>query len=166
MEAAPYLITTHGLTDEQFALIGKTVMNWSVFEACLGAALGRLYGLNSKEASTELVHAIDMRKKIDLLRKISKRPPHEGSQLPFKEVIECYNLWSDDRNMLAHGFFISRRGAAPFLSSSKRLSDDMGHDLERMHLRSIHIGDAMTRLLFALDGQELYAGRPSPQRPE
>lgn len=72
----------------------------------LGVILAELYGVHDYESASELIHAIDLRKKFDLLMRLNKRG-RVPKKLEFLvgELRYANENYRPSRNLVAHGMW-------------------------------------------------------------
>jgi hypothetical protein len=92
------------ITPEQGRKIALVSTNWAMVDNELGSLLEKLAGIQDSATGAELVHAIDLRKKIEILdrRRKGGRVPVGCAPL-IQELVWCGSNFYADRNMLAHG---------------------------------------------------------------
>ncbi|HEY1606668.1 MAG TPA: hypothetical protein VGF77_13830 [Allosphingosinicella sp.] len=122
-------LLSYNLTPEQFEAIASVGLDWAHADMLLGSALAKLAGITSPGDASDLIYAIDLKKKIDLIHARHKRGevPVPAADL-VSELVHVGERYRPDRNMLAHGIVLYENDGSPsmFWSQSKMKGLDIG----------------------------------------
>lgn len=93
--------------DDIAQLLSSIMLNWSMVDNFSGAILADLYGIQNNEDASELVHAIDLRKKLDFIEKARKRGKIESNLYPACDALKFANAnFRKNRNIVAHSMLM------------------------------------------------------------
>lgn len=96
----------YGLTAEQALKIATVSLDWAMVDSVLGHMLADLSGIKNLQHAAELVHVLDLKKKIELLNGRKKRGELPAAAAPLvSEMVFVANNYRSGRNMLAHGTY-------------------------------------------------------------
>lgn len=115
-----------GLTPEQGLKIATILANWAMVDNEISHLLQRVSGITDDRDGADLVHVIDLRKKIEILnerRKQNRLAPQLNDLV--SELIWVSSNYRSDRNMLAHGIMNVNNTHGTAYSSSKRRTLDL-----------------------------------------
>ena len=74
-------------------------------ESDIGEALTFAYGITDGDVADDLINVLDAKKKLTLLkRELERRNPNHNALPILKDITRAHDQWSNDRNILAHGF--------------------------------------------------------------
>lgn len=109
-----------GLTPEQGLAIATIMANWSMIDNEIGHLIQRISGITDTKDGADLVHVIDLKKKVDILnaRRKQGRLPANMNELVIELVYVC-ERFRPDRNMLAHSTLSGNKDQALAWSQSK-----------------------------------------------
>jgi hypothetical protein len=156
----------HGLSEEQFAKVGKIVLNWGAADNFVGYCLNFVFKISDPEDQIDLTLVLDMRKKVDLLVKSAGRKSvSEEKTLLIKELSSVCRLWAEDRNFLAHGLGVASADGDYSIMSGKKQKPYNIDNLDRDIERSAYVLNLAMRLNMLLAGVEWNPLGPLPSRP-
>lgn len=144
-------------------MIARISLNWGTVENFAGAILADIYGLVG-EAASDLVHVIDLRKKIDLIVKGHRSGKIPQDAVEYVKALEyCNKHYRKNRNIVAHGLFdlvgeANEVGLRSFHREQSLSLSDLGIVLEQ----SRYAVDAIMGVLSHHCGN----GKPEPLPPK
>jgi hypothetical protein len=115
-----------GLTPDQGLKIATIIANWSMVDNEIGHLIQRISGIKDAKDGADLVHVIDLKKKVDILnaRRKQGRLPATLNDLVIEMVFVC-EKFRPDRNMLAHNPLSAGSDRAIAWSQSKLKALDL-----------------------------------------
>ncbi len=121
-----------GLTPEQGLKIATIIANWAMIDNEIGHLIQRLSGISDARDGADLVHVIDLKRKIDLLNARRKRGHlPQGMDTLVIELVYVAENYRNDRNMLAHAVITATPDRAVAWSQSKLKAISLG-ELDEM----------------------------------
>jgi len=155
----------HGLSESELAQVARTLLNWGQADYYIGRILQQQYEIADGATAADLVHPLDTRKKVALLRNLTKAASPSQSVLDMvKELSSVTGMWSDDRNYLAHAFTEIEPSA---LVSSKKGAKRYVIELPSYEARSVYLVHLVALIVSELMGTVEGKGKlpPLPDRP-
>jgi len=153
------------ITPEQGQKIALVSANWAIVDYELGHLISTLAGVSDTKDGADLVHILDLKKKIDLIesRRKDGRLRAEAAEMS-REMRWVAEHYRPDRNMLAHGIIAGE--AQIVWSHSKQKILDLGH-LDALVSEAQYAAHVAHRLLMLGLGAPSEALPPRPPlRPE
>jgi hypothetical protein len=105
---------------EQAMKIAIVSLNWSAVDHTLGTMIAAHSGIHPVAHIAELIHVVDLKKKIDIINVRQKRGEFPAVAAPLvKEMVFIGENYRNDRNMLAHGMLFDDGEGGILFSASK-----------------------------------------------
>jgi hypothetical protein len=153
------------LTPEQAMKIALVSVNWAMVDNQIGHLIEFLSGITDHKVGAELIHVIDLKRKIDILdsrRKRGAMPPNTDGLV--KELVFAGNTYRPDRNMLVHGVPMKSATGPVIWSQAKMKSLDFT-DLDDLVSEAHYAAHVTHHLMMACNGVT-QSGGPPPRPPE
>jgi len=147
--------------------VSRIVLNWGSADHTLGLSLEAVYRIQDREAAADLLQALDLRKKVDLLWKRRNRlQSHPEIEKIVKEIKKICENEKRLRDTLSHGIALVGLGGENIFYSEKSFKFVSEHDLERAILISLQLRALSKRLwirAYGAEPDEAYPQIPTEQ---
>jgi hypothetical protein len=149
--------------------IALVSLNWAAADYTLGRTIAFFSGLRDEQHGAELVHVLDLKKKVDILNARRKRGElNERCAAMVLEMVHVSERYRPDRNMLAHGYLATLKSTGDkVLWSSSKLKALPLSELEAIRDEAIYAHRVAQQISFLIGGQRYIPELPPrpPERP-
>jgi hypothetical protein len=156
------------LSDEELRTVARIVINWAHADSVLGLVLEGLYRIRGESAS-DLIHSLEMSRKIDLLIRFKKRRKLADRAHRFlAELKYAHDNYKQIRNLFSHGMILADDAGNWTAMSFKGQKADP-KELALALEQSKYAGLMANRILMALGGLQMPATsfeRPPARLPQ
>lgn len=160
----------HHFSEAELAEVAKIILNWGGVDYLVNQVLTARYGLfGNATARADLIDPLDLRKKVNLLSRSIKTSDAPDDVLQIVKLIaKACEVWSVDRNHLAHGISMTLMDGSEGIFSPRRMPMVTKDDIPKMKARSEYVADLSIRLYLAIMPlpQPDVAQGPLPERPD
>jgi hypothetical protein len=156
------------LTPEQAKKIALVSLNWAAVDNDVGRAIAAHCGLTRLAHVAELIQAVDLKKKVDIIERFRQRGEITGAAAKLcREMRSVSEAYRPDRNMLAHGLWVGAPDQPELggIYSATKLKILPSSELDRVLDEAQYAAHVAHRLMWAVGGKDESSLPALPPRP-